>query len=196
MELLWLPSATSVLQPLEQVVTAFVAPPVATPETSFDAVPGVPRAPGDDTICCLNECYISSCLLYHSPILLTTSHVSGFKYILYTQNLISDTIFWKSCPCWPMEGKEGLLWWHATSIYQLSMLHLLHLGKLARWRWDWFLSWPLHEGHAMWYDSRGNTGTSTGKICRKSVNTLVTQLKADKYEMKFDNINGQWIQQL
>lgn len=47
---LWLPSATSVLQPLEQVVTAFVAPPVATPEKSFDAVRGVPRAPGDDTM--------------------------------------------------------------------------------------------------------------------------------------------------
>ena len=45
-----LPSATSVLQPLEQVVTALMAPPVATPETSFDAVPGVPRAPGDDTM--------------------------------------------------------------------------------------------------------------------------------------------------
>ncbi len=39
------PWATYVLQPLEQV-TAFVAPPGATPEKSFVAVPGVQRAPG------------------------------------------------------------------------------------------------------------------------------------------------------
>ena len=83
-----LPWATYVLQPLEQVVTASVAPPVATPEKSFVAVPGVQRAPGvaaqwravgnvkrrhfhvENTM--LSQCLISSCLLNQSPILLTS----------------------------------------------------------------------------------------------------------------------------
>lgn len=90
---------------------------------------------------------ISCILLNHSPILL---QVTCRWLQVYAQKFISDTIFELSlADFWPMEGKEGLLWWHATSIYQLSMLHLLHLRKLARWRWEWFLSWPLQEVMSM-----------------------------------------------
>lgn len=140
MELPWLPSATSVLQPLEQVVTAFVAPPVATPEKSFDVVPGVPRAPGDDTMLSqwVLKYHVFSSItapsFWHSHMSLASSICSKINLRYYLVEVLT---------CWPMEVKEGLLWWHATNIYQLSMLHLLHLGKLARWRWDWFLSWPL-----------------------------------------------------